>query len=114
MSRLLFAIGLALAVQAATAEAAQPMLPQSPAATATTAAVAAAGVMQASLSLSEKEAKGTQSGKPVATAKASLKADDSKDADEGDGRRPTTGAMLLAALALMTGIALRRGGAGQQ
>ncbi|WP_427913217.1 hypothetical protein ACPWT1_21785 [Ramlibacter sp. MMS24-I3-19] len=29
-------------------------------------------------------------------------------------RRPTTAAMLLAALALMTGIALRRWGAGQQ
>lgn len=115
MSRLLFAIGLALAVQAATAEAAPPAVPQSPTATATaTAAAVAAGVMQASLLLPEKEAKGTQSAKPAAVVKASLKADEAKDTDDGDGHRPTTGAMLLAALVLMTGIALRRWGADQQ
>lgn len=34
--------------------------------------------------------------------------------DSSDERHPTTPAMLLAALALMTGIALRRWGAGQQ
>lgn len=109
MSRLIFAIALFVAVQAATAEAASP----TPAAATATAAVAvaAAGVVQASMGLPEKEAKGTQSAKPAAV-KTPLEANAAKEGE--DSRRPTTGAMLLAALVLMTGIVLRRWGAGQQ
>jgi hypothetical protein len=108
MPRLIFAIALYMAVQAATAEAAPPV--QGPN-TSTAVAVAAAGVVQASLGLPEKEAKGTPSAKPAAV-KTSLAAQDSKDGD--DEQQPTTGGMLLAALAVMTAIALRRWGAGQQ
>ena len=108
MPRLIFAIALFMAVQAATAEAAPP----APGATTTAAvAVAAAGVMQASLGLPEKEAKGTPPAK-AAAVKASLTAGSGEDGE--DEQRPTTGAMLLAALAGLTPIAVRRGGAGQQ
>jgi hypothetical protein len=108
MSRLLFAIALGLGMQAATADASA--LPQASSAT----TVSAAGVVQAALTPPEKEAKGGQPGKPLPAMNASLKHDDGKGADDDDGRHPTTGAMLLAALMLMTGIALRRWGAGQQ
>lgn len=112
MSRLLFAIALCMAMQAATAEAEAAALPQAQATTAA-AAVAAVSVVQASLSLPEQEAKGSQPAKSTPAMKASLKPGDQKEERES-GHRPTTGAMLLAALALMTGIALRRWGAGQQ
>lgn len=46
--------------------------------------------------------------------KTSLQSRGTGPADEGQEHRPTTAAMLLAALALMTGIAVRRWGAGQQ
>jgi hypothetical protein len=113
MSRLLFAIALWMGMQAATAEAAPPGLPHAaaPAAAAVT-AVAAAGVMQTSLTLPEKEAKGSPSAAKATPAPQATT--DAKDPDDEQGRRPTTGAMLLAGLLLMTGIALRRWGAGQQ
>lgn len=46
--------------------------------------------------------------------KTGMQSADAAPADESQEHRPTTAAMLLAALALMTGIALRRWGAGQQ
>ena len=111
MSRLLFALALWMGMQAATAEAAPPGMPQAAPAAAVTAVSAAAGVMHVSLTLPEKEAKGTPTApKTVTVAKPA----EPKEADEEENQRPTTGAMLLAALLLMTGIALRRWGAGQQ
>lgn len=46
--------------------------------------------------------------------KASLQPRGAAQADDAQEHHPTTAAMLLAALALMTGIAVRRWGAGQQ
>ncbi|MGZ5887541.1 MAG: hypothetical protein ACXWKI_11415 [Ramlibacter sp.] len=53
-------------------------------------------------------------GTEIAAASTSLQASGGGHTAPQHEHRPTTAAMLLAALALMTGIALRRWGAGQQ
>ena len=50
----------------------------------------------------------------VATSLQPANASPASTSGSADDHQPTTPAMLLAALALMTGIALRRWGAGQQ
>ena len=50
----------------------------------------------------------------AAGVKASLQEPAAADNQTTHEHRPTTAAMLLAAVVLMTGIALRRWGAGQQ
>lgn len=73
----------------------------------------ARGMLHAKLVTSTEPLVVAQHGPDEAPAKASPAGTDTQPAT-GEEHRPTTAAMLLAALILMTGIALRRWGMGEQ
>jgi hypothetical protein len=102
------AIALCAVLQAGAA--AQPPHQATPAAT----GKPAAGMVQAKLATPGDTVVVAQHGGEVDTGKAGLAATSSHQPGSGGEHRPTTAAMLLAALILMTGIALRRWGVGEQ
>jgi hypothetical protein len=109
MRALLTAIALCAGLQAAAA-------PQPAAHTVATRATAGQGELHAQLVASPDGAPASQRRADSVVVASSLQPMASPAPASGapGERRPATAAMLLAALALMTGIALRRWGAGQQ
>jgi hypothetical protein len=88
---------------------------QAPHQAAPAAAATPAGMVQAKLATPADAVVVAQHGGEAGTGKAGLATTSSQQqAGSGEEHRPTTAAMLLAALILMTGIALRRWGVGEQ
>jgi hypothetical protein len=109
MRAFLPAIALCAVLQAGAA--AQPARQAAPAAAA---GKPAEGVLQAKLAATGDAVAVAQRGTEAGTGKAGVSTTASHRQDAGEEHRPTTAAMLLAALILMTGIALRRWGVGDQ